>query len=86
MATTKAQLVTSLTSTYGYSLKSDSSARGFDRQVYLAPSGVAVTVTSTGAAHMIVASTTNRLDPTGATSSIGDLQTVADHLKAIFGK
>jgi hypothetical protein len=85
MPTTKAQLVTALT-TYGYTLKSDSSLRGFDKQVYLNQGGLAITVTSTGAAHTVVASSTNRLDSTGTTTSIGDLDTVNNHLKAVYNK
>ena len=85
MAATKADLVNNLTG-YGYTLKADSSPRGFDKQLYVLNSGVACTVTSTGAAHTIVASSTNRLDPTNSTVSIGSLDAVIAHLKQVYGK
>lgn len=83
-AATKADLVTSL-ATNGYTLKSDSSARGFDRQLFIKQSGLACTVTSTSAAHTIASANTNRLDTKSASKSIGSLDDVVNHLKAIYG-
>ena len=85
MATTKSDLIAAVTG-YGYNLKSDSNPRGFDKQLFTHPSGVALTLTSNGAAHTIVGSSTNRFDGSNQTSSIGSLDTVANHLKAIYSK